>query len=199
MAGRPADAEAWYKRALSVPNLPALFESMLYNNLADLLLNKVRKGRFPESRLTEAQHHAERSLEIRETLDTSSGAWTTLNILASIADRQGRAEAARDYRRREREAYAAFKGNRYHIDERWGDLIEAIAAAAQGDEQARAAVKASLPQIEEAGWRIADATRRVWAGERDWQALAEELDREDGLLILRVLETIAGTEPARQE
>jgi hypothetical protein len=39
---------------------------------------------------------------------------------------------------------------------------------------------------------IADATRRIWAGERDWHALCEGLDSQDSLLILRVLEVLEG-------
>lgn len=40
-------------------------------------------------------------------------------------------------------------------------------------------------------WRITDAVQRIWAGERDWHALAEDLDRNSALLVLRVLETLA--------
>lgn len=47
-----------------------------------------------------------------------------------------------------------------------------------------------MPQLEERGWKIAASTRRIWSGERDWDALAEGVDRQDALLILRVLETI---------
>ena len=68
---------------------------------------------------------------------TSSEIWNTLGILADIADLEGRAEDARDYRRRERETFAAFEGNRYHIDQQHGQLIAAIAAAAKGNKEAR--------------------------------------------------------------
>lgn len=89
---------------------------------------------------------------------------TTLGTLAGIAELQGNAKAARNYRRCDREAYAAFEGNRHHIDRLWGNLIGAIAAAAQSNEQTRAEVEAVLPQIEDRGWRTADATHRIWAG-----------------------------------
>ena len=52
-------------------------------------------------------------------------------------------------------------------------------------------VEADLPKLEEKGWHIAAATKRIWAGERDWHSLVEELDSQDALLVLRVLETIA--------
>ena len=119
----------------------------------------------------------------------------TLNILADIADLEGRAEEARAYRRREREAFATFEGNRYHIDRQHGQLISAIAAAAKGDVEAREAVEAVLPELEKRSWKIAAATRRIWAGERDWHALAEDLDAQDALLVLRVLETMAQPAP----
>jgi hypothetical protein len=41
---------------------------------------------------------------------------------------------------------------------------------------------------------IASATRRVWAGERDWHTLVEDIDTDSALFILRVLETIAAPE-----
>jgi hypothetical protein len=52
-------------------------------------------------------------------------------------------------------------------------------------------VEEVLPHLEEEGWHIADAARRIWAGERDWEALVDELDQQDALLVLRVLEEIA--------
>jgi hypothetical protein len=116
--------------------------------------------------------------------------WMPLSNLALIAELEGRAEEARAYRRREREAYAAFAGNRYHIDQQVGELIEAIAVAT-GDMQVREEVEAELPQLEEDGWHIAGAIRRIWAGERQWHALVEDLDAEQALVVLRVLETLA--------
>jgi len=197
-SGRPDEAEGWYKRALELdeqvqPGSPSNAKNL--NNLASLLVNEVRSGRAVKTRLAEAKSYAQRALTILETLDASSGIWTTLNILAKIADLEGQAEAARDYRRRGRETFAAFEGNRYHIDRQHRQLIAAIAAAAKGDAEARAAVEARLPRLEEAGWKIAAATRRIWAGERDWHALVEGLDLQLALLVLRVLETIAQPAP----
>ena len=194
MSDRPTEAEGWYKRAIE---LKAQVEpgssshAISLNNLADLLVGEVRAGRAPTMRLAEAKSYAEQALAIRETLDASSEIWNTLSILADIADLEGRAEEARDYRRRECETFAAFAGNRYHIDRQHGQLIGAIAAAALGDAQAREEIEAALPELEERGWKIAAATRRIWAGERDWHSLAEGIDRNSALLILRVLETIA--------
>jgi tetratricopeptide (TPR) repeat protein len=189
-AGRPEEAAGWFKRALSVPDLPDSDMALYSNNLAKLLKDEAQTGRIPKERLVEARGYAERALAIKETLEASLEIWTTLMILADIAEMEGQAEAARNYRRRERETFAAFAGNRYHIDKQFGPLIVGIAASL-GDEQARAAVEAALPQLEAAGWRIASAVHRIWAGERDWRALAEDMDTQDALLVLRVLETIA--------
>lgn len=103
-------------------------------------------------------------LAILESLDSSSETWRTFSILANIAAQEGRKEEAQTYGRRERETYAAFEGNRYHIDRQHGQLIAAIAAAAKGDMQARQAVEKMLPKFEEDGWHIATATQRIWMG-----------------------------------
>jgi hypothetical protein len=47
-----------------------------------------------------------------------------------------------------------------------------------------------LPKLEEKGWRIAEAVRRIWAGERDPEALTAGLDEQDSALVRRVLELV---------
>jgi tetratricopeptide (TPR) repeat protein len=167
-SGRPGEAEGWNKRALELDELVQAgspSNASHLNNLADLLVNEVQASRMPKSRLIEARSYTERALTIKETLEASSEIWTTLGILATIADLEGRTEDARNYRRRGCETFAAFEGNRYHIDRQHGQLIAAIAAAAKGDVQAREAVEAALPGLEEKRWKIADAVHRIWAGE----------------------------------
>ena len=193
LAGRPIEAEGWYKRALEMYEKiqpGSSQQAPVLNNLASLLTNEVRAGRAPATRLAEARRYAERALAIKEPLDASSEIWTTLSILADIAELEGRTEEARAYRHREREAFAAFAGNRYHIDQQFGKLIEAIVAAANGDVQVREAVEEVLPQLEEDGWHIAAAVRRIWAGEREWHGLVEGVDSNSALLVRRVLETL---------
>jgi hypothetical protein len=92
------------------------------------------------------------------------------------------------YISRDGQAIRAARANK----QQHGALIAAIAAAAQGDAQARAAVEAALPQLEANGWGITDATRRIWAGEREWGALVEELSGQEALFVLRVPEEIGG-------
>ncbi len=123
----------------------------------------------------------------------SSEIWTTLYILAEIAYLAGRTEDAQKYRRRERETFAAFVGNRYHIDQQFGQFIATIAVDAQGDEYTRKQIEEVLLMCEQEGWHITNAIQRIWTGKRDWNRLAEDLDAQDALLILRVLETIALT------
>ena len=191
---RPAEAESWWKRALKLNERvqPGSSLSASYsNNLAGLLLNEVRAKHIPKMRLADARDYAERALAIREELDASSEIWTTLSILAGIADLEGRTEEARNYRRRERGTFAAFEGNRYHIDQQYGQFIADVAEGAKGNEQARAKVEAVLPDAVKNGWHITDAVRRIWAGEHDWHSLTENMHGQEALLILRVLETIA--------
>jgi hypothetical protein len=193
-ANRQVEAEWWYMRALkgyeqTNPGGPET--AAILNNLAGLLVNEVRAEHAAPIHLAEAKHYAEQALAIKETLDASQRIWTTLNILTEIAEIEGQTEEVRDYRRRERETFAAFAGNRYHIDQQHGQLIASIAAATQGNMQAREEVEAKLPQLEKRGWKISAATQRICSGERDWDALVEGLDKQDALLILRVLETIA--------
>ena len=69
-------------------------------------------------------------------------------------------------------------------------LLQAIAAVARGDQQPRAEIEELLPELEENGWRIADAVRRIWTGERDAEALTAGLDEQDAALVRRVLELV---------
>lgn len=197
---RLIEAEAWWKRSLELlerVNEYSLDRAKCLNNLAILLVSEVQAGHVEQVRLKEAQNYAKQSLAIKETLDASAEIWAALAALADIADLEGRTEEARTYRRRERETFAAFEGNRYHIDRQHEQLIADIVAAAKGETQVRTKVEAVLPQYEAKGWRITNATHRIWVGERDWDSLVEDLDSSDALLILRVLETIAQPEDAQ--
>ena len=52
-----------------------------------------------------------------------------------------------------------------------------------------------LPKLEENGWRIAGAARRIWAGERDPEALTAGLDEQDSALVRRALELLIDDVP----
>jgi tetratricopeptide (TPR) repeat protein len=191
--GRPEEAEGWYRGALAriervEPD--GIRHAGYLNNLAALLVSEVQAGRVPKTRLVEARRYAEQSLQIDEQPGVAAQVWITFNILAQIAQLEGDQQTASAYWRRERESYAAFASNRERIDRQQGALIAAIARAAQGDQEQRAAVEARLPRLEQAGWRIAAAVEQIWAGERDWHTLGENLERGSALLLLRVLESL---------
>jgi len=69
-------------------------------------------------------------------------------------------------------------------------LIQAIAAAARGDRQARAAVEEAFPDIEQNGWNIIAPIRRIWAGERDEAILTAKMDHGHTLLVREILAQI---------
>jgi PAS domain-containing protein len=72
-------------------------------------------------------------------------------------------------------------------------LLQAIAAVARGDAEGREKIEELLPQLEEKGWHISDAVGRIWAGERDAEALTGGLDEQDAALVRRVLELLEST------
>jgi hypothetical protein len=142
------------------------------------------------ARLDQAREWAEKALALKQTLDLSAQPWPTQDILAQIAELQGQAAEARHFRRQARQSFAAFAGNRHAIDRTWSALITDIAAA-RDDGQLQATVRAQLPELEASGWHITTAVEQIWAGERDWPSLTDDLDPNSALVILRVLETIA--------
>ncbi len=202
---RPAEAENWFKRALHLDEQArsgSLAHAKDLSNLANLLVSEVRARRAQRERLTEARSYAERALAIKEPLDASAEIWTTLGILANIAELEGRAEVARTYRCRARETFAAFAGNRYHISRQFEWFIRDVAVAARDQPEVRMVIEEILPRLEGKNWHISAAIQRIWAGEREWHALAEELDWHEALLILRILETLesyAGPQPVSEQ
>ncbi len=187
-AGRLEDAERWYRRAITIGEEigDQLGIAKRANNLAAFLLEQWR--------LDEAEGYAQRAREIKETLDLSSEPWTTYDILAEIAEKRQRTEEARDWRRKERESFAAFPGSEQQIA-RWRPVIAAVVVAARGNQEARQQVEELCTKLAETkDWKnLSAAIRRILAGERDHDALADSLnlDREDALVVRRILEGIA--------
>jgi hypothetical protein len=62
---------------------------------------------------------------------------------------------------------------------------------ARGDDTQRAEIEQVLADLQTKGWMLVDATRRIWAGERDLAALAQGLDIQDTALIARILQFVA--------
>jgi tetratricopeptide (TPR) repeat protein len=71
-------------------------------------------------------------------------------------------------------------------------LLQLVAAGARGDAHGREVVEGLFPELEEKGWHIVEAVRRVWEGERDAEAVAGGLDRDEAALVRRVLELLGG-------
>ena len=69
-------------------------------------------------------------------------------------------------------------------------VIEAVLAAAHGNQQARAAVGQLLPKLERNGWRIVQPIQRIWAGERDEAALTAGLDPNSALIVREILKRL---------
>lgn len=91
-------------------------------NIAHLLLQK-----HPQ-RLIEAQELAEEALSIKNNIEKNTVTiWTTYDILAGIADKQGNIQEAKNYRRLAREAKANFAGTRYELKQEHSELILAVA------------------------------------------------------------------------
>jgi len=194
-ANRFEEAKGWHQRALALDRQTDAsgdaYTRHLFN-LANVLVQEVEAGRVQEVsvQLAEAQRYLEQALVIDKRLN-SPGIWRKYGLLAQIANRQGHISIAQDYRRRERESYAAFAGHRFQIDQRFGSYLAAFAAA-QDSQEVRAQVEESLLEGEKNGWHISEVLHRIWAGERDWHTLVEGLgSNKEALLILRVLETLA--------
>jgi len=71
-------------------------------------------------------------------------------------------------------------------------LLGDIALAAQGDTMAQLLAETAMPFIEQRGWRIGEATRHIWAGERDAEVLTAGLDSNSAALVRHILRMVAG-------
>jgi tetratricopeptide (TPR) repeat protein len=195
--GRFEEAKGWLQHALvlseRIDATSGEYASYLFN-MANLLVQEAEAGRAKDisAQLAEAQSYVEQATTINERLE-SPDLWMNFHLLARIANLQGHVETVRNYRRREREAYAAFAGHRFQIDRQFGSLLPAFAAA-QYRPEVRAQIEDLLPQLEAKGWHISQTLQRIWTGERDWHVLSEGLDDQDALLVLRVLEVLTQPE-----
>ncbi|NUM64821.1 hypothetical protein HUU39_06045, partial [candidate division KSB1 bacterium] len=78
-------------------------------------------------------------------------------------------------------------------------FIQTVAAAAQGNANAKSEVGKILPQLEAGGWQnLVAAIRRMLAGENDFDKLRTELDHQDAYIVRRILAALSG-EPAPSE
>ncbi|MCI5219162.1 MAG: tetratricopeptide repeat protein [Candidatus Electrothrix sp. LOE2] len=183
--GRLPEAEQWYGKALVAfkegKDLATAAHTL--NNLADLLADDP-------ARLDEARGLAEESLTIKEPLDNAIlEIWTTYNILADIADKQGDSSQAAIYRAKGRQAYLAFPGWRQLYQHE--PLIAAVVQATT-DREVREKLEQDMKESAEGAWgKGIGAIRSLLNGERDEATLSEPLDYEEAAVIRAILEGIA--------
>jgi tetratricopeptide (TPR) repeat protein len=177
--GKWTEAEAWFRKVIEVDKQFGNAQDVARHssNLAGLLQNQ------PE-RLTEARQLAEQALVIKQTLDPAAATiWTTCELLAQIAEKQGDVAAAKAYRRLSREAKLNYAGTRYEL-EQYRDLILAVV---QGGN-----VAAELQRYGEGYENLAQAIRQILAGERDAEVLCEPLNYGEAPIVLAILAGLAG-------
>ncbi|WP_445371605.1 tetratricopeptide repeat protein [Methylomonas sp. HW2-6] len=186
--GKAAAAETWYRKAIDQyrDDNDDLHLSGTLNNLADLLRNQT-------GRLDEARQLAETSLTLSQGLEPGiTEVWKIYHLLAEIATRQAEAggapdtllQQARNYRRLAREAYKAYPGNRVFLQ----NYAFLILAWCDGDAATQARVLAWLNQANFTA--LGDALTQLQAGETNADALLDELDCWDGLILNTVFEAL---------
>ena len=185
-ADRLDDAERWYLRAVEVDEQIGNPKELArdYNNLANLYLS--------QDRLAEAEQYAKRAVAIMETLDLSASPWAPYNILASIAQAKGNTQEAAQWRRKVQESYFAFAGAAYQLPQWAPAFIQTVAAAVQGNTNAKSEVENILPQLEAGDWQnLVAAIRCMLAGEKDVDTLCAELDLEDAYIVRRIFAALS--------
>ncbi|MEW6031068.1 MAG: tetratricopeptide repeat protein [Chloroflexota bacterium] len=186
-AGRPAEAERWYLRAIEIHEKMGRQQELaaMLSNLANLYLS--------QHRLDEAETYARRALAIDETLDHGAiEIWKDYALQAQLAEKRGRMDEVRAWRRKEQESFAAFAGSDHRIQQ-WQQEIAVIVAACQGNEEAIEVAKQIVENyINDKDWHnLANAMQQVLNGERG-DEIYDGLDREDALVIRRVLQALSG-------
>lgn len=188
---KPGPAENWYRKAIAQyrHDNDDLGASLTLNNFAGLLQSH-------SGRLDEAQELAEEALGIKKNLEPAiAQIWTTYQILANIAAQKAETgdnsatllQQASNYRRQVRETYRAHPGNQVILRQ----FSRLILGLCDGD---TATWDERPAQMRKAGpdWaRLADALARVQAGERDAEALLDELVAVNGLILSTVLQGLA--------
>ncbi|MGK7956454.1 MAG: CHAT domain-containing protein [Crocosphaera sp.] len=185
-SGKPQDAELWHRKAMEgfkqagdTANL-----AKILNNLASLLQNQ-------KNRLEEAQTLAKEALTIKQTLDPNAVTiWTTYDILAEIADKQGNKDAARSYRRQMRQTKWNAPVTRYELQQ-WGDFIQGVVMATQ-DTEVREQLETDFNDLQQRGYTaLVSAIRLFLNGERDEDIICDGLDLEDSMIMIAIINGVA--------
>jgi tetratricopeptide (TPR) repeat protein len=184
MMDKPVEAESWSRKALEGHRIieNKLGESLQSYNLAVLIVNQ-------SGRLSEAKQLATAALATRETLDPAAEIWKVYGLLAMISTAQNEPDKAKEYRHLARTTKAAFAGTQYEL-QRHAQFIELMVAAV-GDTAARVQLEPELVRgVENGKGRLVTAIRRVLAGEREVEALWDDLDADDSMIIDAIVRRI---------
>ncbi len=126
--------------------------------------------------------------------DPSLQIWATYSILAKIAEARGDQEDVKKWRKKEREAYAAFPGHWENLKEIWQPIVTGINEAVKGDKEIGEEIRSFIAEIAKIDdWKnLAKTLEMVLEGERDADKLADEyqLDGTDYLILKKVVEGI---------
>ncbi len=68
-------------------------------------------------------------------------------------------------------------------------LLQAIVAAT-ADESQRGDIEQVLTALEEQGWKLSEAVKRIWAGDRDPEALTTGIGGNSAKLVHRLLQLL---------
>jgi tetratricopeptide (TPR) repeat protein len=181
-----SEAEQWHRKALQIDREVGdrLNESNDLNNLASLLVNQP-------SRLSEAHQLAIDALVIKQKFDPAAAKiWITYNLLAMITTAQNEPDKAKEYRQLARTTKAAFAGTQFELQQH-APLIELVVAAV-GDAAAREQLEPELVRrVEHGRGQLVAAIRRVLAGEREVEALWDDLDADDSMIIAAILRGVS--------
>ena len=74
-----------------------------------------------------------------------------------------------------------------HVLTKYCRVIDGVAAAANGNEAVKPEIEGLFERFEKGNWRIVDPIRRIWAGERDPQALTQGIDGNSAAIVLAIL------------
>jgi tetratricopeptide (TPR) repeat protein len=177
----PFEAEKWYRKALQSYRQigDQVCESQVLSNLSVLLAYQL-------NRLPEAHQLATDAFAIMQTLDPAAEIWKIYGLLAMISTAQNKPDKAKEYRQLARTTKAAFAGTQYELQQ-YDPLIDAVFAAVE-DAAVWEQLEPVLVQWVEIGkGQLVTAIQRVVAGERDVEALWDDLDLDDSMIIAAIL------------
>jgi tetratricopeptide (TPR) repeat protein len=191
-AGRFEEGERWAKKALKMQ------EELGNSRGIAVAHHKLAVSLKLLNKLDEAAIHIEEAIKLYSEIQDFENNIKAYGAAADIAEKRGRMDEARAWRRKEQESFAAFAGSDTQIKQ-YEPLIAAIVNAAKGDEKAKAFLEGEYPKMQASGERWVNASKSIQklvAGERDFAKLTDGMDREISLIIRRILQALNGEQTA---